>query len=253
MGNVVSIYRFPVKGLSAEALQSVRLEPGRMLPHDRRFGILQGTAARRIDACDRDWKRKANFLQLAMIEKLAQLETRFNADSEILQVWRKGRNVASGKLTDMNGRTVLEQFFAAFLAKESPGQPRIVECVDQPYSDTNRPFVSIINLESVRDLERVVGAPVDPVRFRGNILIEGVPAWSELGWIGRRIRIGGAVLEIAERIGRCAATNVDPETGMRDLAIPRDLRHGYGHEDCGVYALVAEGGEVMAGDEVALL
>ncbi|UUX51429.1 MOSC domain-containing protein [Nisaea acidiphila] len=250
MGKVSQIYRFPVKGMTGESLESVPLEAGRMLPNDRRFGILHGASARRVEAGDRDWKPKANFLQLALHEKLAQLEARFDEASEVLQIWRKGRNVSSGKLSDVNGRTVLEQFFAAFMAKESRGQPRIVESGEQPYSDVKVPFVSIINLESVRDLERVVGRKVDPMRFRGNILIEGVPAWEEFTWVGKKVRIGDAEVTVAERIGRCAATNVDPATAERDLTIPRDLQNGFGHTDCGIYVDVTSSGTIKVGDPV---
>jgi MOSC domain-containing protein len=253
MGKISAIYRFPVKGMTGGSLESVPLEAGRMLPSDRRFGILHGAAARRAEAGDRDWKAKANFLQLAQAEKLAQLEARFDDESEILQIWRKGRNVASGKLTDVNGRTVLEQFFAAFMTKESRGQPRIVESGDQPYSDVKVPFVSIINLESVRDLERVVGQPVDPLRFRGNLLIEGVPAWEEFTWVGKTVKIGAAEIRVAERIGRCPATNVDPATAQRDLTIPRDLQNGFGHTDCGIYVDVTGSGTISVGDGITVL
>ena len=251
MKKISAIYRFPVKGMSGESLDNVQLQAGHMLPNDRRFGILHGASARRAEAGDRDWKAKANFLQLAQAEKLAQLEARFDEKSEILQIWRKGRNVASGKLTDVNGRTVLEQFFAAFMTKESRGQPRIVESGDQPYSDVNLPFISIINLQSVRDLERVVGQPVDPLRFRGNLLIEGVPAWEEFSWVGKRVKIGDAEIRVSERIGRCPATNVDPATAERNLTIPRDLQNGFGHTDCGIYADVTGSGVIKIGDAIS--
>lgn len=253
MGEISAIYRFPVKGMTGESMQTVPLEAGHMLPNDRRFGILTGAAAKRVEAGDRDWKPKAQFLQLAQVEKLAQLEARFDDSSEMLQIWRKGRNVSSGKLTDVNGRTVLEQFFAAFMAKESRGQPRIVESGGQPFSDVDVPFVSLINLESVRDLERVVGRKVDPLRFRGNFLIEGVPAWEEFTWLGKTLRIGEAEFSVAERIGRCAATNVDPATAERDLTIPRDLQNGFGHTDCGIYVEVVKAGTVSVGDTIAPL
>jgi len=52
---------------------------------------------------------------------------------------------------------------------------------------------------------------------------------------------------------RCAATEVDPDTGIRDLEIPRTLMKTYGHADCGVYAEVIAGGEIAAGDTVRVL
>jgi uncharacterized protein len=67
------------------------------------------------------------------------------------------------------------------------------------------------------------------------------------------LRIGAAELVVEARIGRCAATNVDPDSGQRDLTVPRDLRRGFGHDDCGVYARVTVGGRVTPGDTVTVL
>ena len=47
---------------------------------------------------------------------------------------------------------------------------------------------------------------------------------------------------------RCAATEVDPDTGIRDVAVPRTLMDNFGHADCGVYAEVIAGGEIAVGD-----
>ena len=73
-------------------------------------------------------------------------------------------------------------------------------------------------------IEDMVGAPVHPLRFRGNVYVEGWPAWSELDLVGKELRIGrDARLKVVKRIVRCAATNVDPETGIRDLEVPKAL------------------------------
>ena len=107
--------------------------------------------------------------------------------------------------------------------------------------------MSIINLASVAAIEGMVGAPVHPLRFRGNVYVEGWPAWSELDLVGKELKISrDARLKIVKRIVRCAATNVDPDTGIRDLEVPqsaaahtrsrqlRDLcRGGRGRGDCG--------------------
>ena len=63
--------------------------------------------------------------------------------------------------------------------------------------------------------------------------------------LGKRARLG-----IIKRIVRCAATNVDPDTGIRDLSIPETLMRSFGHADCGVYGEVVEGGEIAVGDEL---
>jgi hypothetical protein len=113
--------------------------------------------------------------------------------------------------------------------------------------------VSIINLASVAALETSAGAPVHPLRFRGNLHVGGWPAWREFDFLNSEIMIGPiARLKIVKRIVRCAATEVDPDTGIRDLAVPRTLMDNYGHADCGVYAEIIQAGSIAIGDRVAI-
>lgn len=244
---ISSIVRYPVKGLSGEPLERVLLAAGRGLPLDRRWAIAHG-GAKRLDPTAPEWKPKGFFLQLMANEKLAALDTALDPDSNVLEIFRNGRRVCRGDLGDPAGRAVIEEFFAAYLGRQARGQPRVFEATDFTYSDTKESFVSLINLASVRDVERVVGAPVDAARFRGNMMIEGLDPWAENDWVGRRFAVGGALVEIAQRTGRCAAVDVEPGTGLRAGAMTQDLRAALGHSDCGVYATVIEGGEVARGD-----
>lgn len=242
------IVRYPVKGMSAEALDSVALSPGEGLPHDRRFALAHASA--NFDPLAPEWLAKTNFLMLMRDEKLAQLQTHFDPESGMLTVRRGGRVVSRGNITTPIGRTLIEQFFAAFLKGSLRGNPRLVEAPGHMFSDTREKFVSLINLASVRDLERVVGQAVDPLRFRGNLCFEGAEPWEEFDWVGRDVRIGDTLLRVEKRIGRCAATNVDPASGARDLNIPVALQKGYGHKDLGIYARVVKGGRIAVGEKV---
>lgn len=89
--------------------------------------------------------------------------------------------------------------------------------------------------------------PVDPRRFRANVLLGGLAPFEEFRLIGRRIASGDAVIEIAERIERCIATTVEPETGLRNIEIPLLLRRNFGHIDCGVFGRVVRGGRIAPG------
>lgn len=191
---------------------------------------------------------KTNFLMLARNERLARLRTQFDETTGVLTIQRDGKTVANANITETAGRTVIEQFFAAYMAEESRGAPKFVEAPGHMFSDTAAKVVSIIGLESVRDVERVVRAPVDPRRFRANLYVEGGRAWQEFDWPGKEIRVGTARLRVTKKIDRCAATNVDPETGQRDLNIPLALQRGFQHIEVGVYAEVLEGGTIALGD-----
>ena len=134
------------------------------------------------------------------------------------------------------------------------GPPKILHADGHSFSDVARKVVSIINLASVAAVEDMVGAPVDPLRFRGNVYVEGWKAWSELDQVGKELAIGrNARLKVVKRIVRCAATNVDPGTGIRDLKIPKALMHHLGHGDCGIYAEVVAGGEIAAGNAIEIV
>ncbi|MCR9073783.1 MAG: MOSC domain-containing protein [Alphaproteobacteria bacterium] len=247
---VTSIHRYAVKGLSAERLEAVDLVADRLIPFDRRFAIAHGSAP--VDQAAPEWHSKAHFLQVMSVPKLAALETEFDDATTTLEIRRNGRQIARGDLTSRTGCTVIEQFFAAYAKSELRGAPKVVDLGARGYTDVDAPYLSIINLASVRDLERVVGKTVDPMRFRGNLLVDGLRPWEEMEWVGRRLTIGTATLQAEEIIGRCAATNVDPTTGQRDLTIPHDLQRGFGHTDCGVYVRVTGGGRIAADDTVIL-
>jgi uncharacterized protein YcbX len=250
MASVAALYRYPVKGLSAAPLAEVELAPGQALPWDRAFALAHGST--RFDPARPEYLPKRSFLQLMTDERLAALQTSFDPATGVLSIVRDGRQVARGSITQASGRMVIEQFFAAWMRQETRGQPRLVHSPGHVFSDVHAPVVSVINLASVKDLERVVGRPLDPLRFRANIYLDDLPAWSEFGWLGRSLAVGAAHLAVETRIDRCAATNVDPATCLRDVNIPGALQRGFGHGDFGVYARVTGGGMVRAGDPVSL-
>jgi MOSC domain-containing protein len=250
---ISAIYRYPVKGLSPERLQSVALTPGRCVPHDRRFAI--ALPSTRFDPEQPEWLSKTHFVMLMRDEKLAQLRTRFDDKTSALRVERDGATVLRESLADAEGRRRAGAFFDEFLAGEVEGPLRVVEAPGHTFADARRKpnattdqYVSLINLASIAALEQSIGAPVAPLRFRANVYFEGVPAWGELDWPGSEIVVGGARLRVIAAITRCAATQVNPATAARDLDIVGGLQRGFGHNLMGIYAEVTEGGEVAQGD-----
>ena len=247
--HVSAVYTYPVKGLNGTSLEQANLRPGATIKWDRSFAICLGNAE--FDPENPVFMPKTKFLNLARHEKLATLEVQFDADSGILTIFRDGKQVARGKLLERIGRQMLEQFFAAYMADDMLGSPHILHGNRHSFSDVPEKCLSLINLASVRDLERVIGRPVDPLRFRGNVYIEGLEPWAELQWKGKDIWIGEEVqLGGLDPIGRCAATNINLETANRDLNIPQTLMQAFGHSDCGIYAEVISGGKLSAGDTI---
>lgn len=243
---IQSIYRYPVKGLSPESLPGVRLEAGQTLPADRKYAIENGPSG--FDPAAPAYLPKTRFLMLMRDERLAALDTRYDDATRTLVINGEGRELARGDLSTPEGRLAIEAFFRRFMPGELRGPPKVLQAEGHSFSDVSAKVVSIINLASVAAVETILRAPVHPLRFRANLYVDGWPAWHEFDLLGQELAIGAARLKVTKRIMRCAAVNVDPDTGMRDLAIPDALLRTCNHVDCGIYARVIEGGEIARGD-----
>jgi uncharacterized protein YcbX len=246
---VLSIYRYPVKGLSPEPLQKAALSVGETVAGDRLYAIENGPSG--FDQAAPRHAPKARYLMLMRNERLALLRTRFEDDNHTLIIESDSREAARGDLRTLEGRASIERFFVRFCATELRGPPKLLNAPGFSFSDVARKVLSIINLSSIAAIEDAVGAPLHPLRFRGNVYVSGWAPWREFELLGQEVAIGsGARLKIVKRIVRCAATNVDPDTGMRDLAVPETLMRTFGHADCGVYGEVVKAGEISVGDEL---
>jgi len=250
-----AIYHYPVKSLSGQSLQMADLSAGAGLPHDRQYALAPGTL--QTDGTTSDWIPKNNFLVLQKYERLAALETVFDPDTHVLTINRGGRQVARGDLRTKIGCSLIEDFFMAFMGPETMTKrgPRIKiirATVDQSLEDQPRRLLSIINLATVRDIERVVGSEINPRRFRGNLYVDtGIP-WQEFSWLGRELTIGNARLRIVARTGRCAATHVNPTTARRDINLLKSLQQNFSHTDCGIFAEVACNGRIAVGEPLGV-
>jgi uncharacterized protein len=250
---LTAIYRYPVKGLSPEALPRVSLTEGACLPDDRRFAVALGTTA--FDATQPKWLPKTCFAMLMRDERLAALATRFDAASGRLSIARGGQVLLEAPIGEPEGGRRVAQFLEEFLAGTVAGPLRVVAAPGHAFADARRKpgattdqYVSLINRASICALEAAIGSPVDPLRFRANLYFDGVPAWRELEWQGGEIAIGEARLRAVSAITRCAATEVNPETATRDLQIVAALERHFGHNLMGIYAEVAAGGDIAIGD-----
>jgi uncharacterized protein YcbX len=247
---IETIYRYPVKGLSPQALDRTGLSPGATLPADRLYAIENGPSG--FEPKAPAYFPKAHFLMLMRNERLAALRTDFDETSHVLVIHSEGREAVRGDLRTKEGRLAIEAFFRRFMPAELRGPPKVLRGENHSFSDVAKKVVSIINLASVAEVEAAIGAPVNPLRFRGNLYVSGWPAWREFELMGSALAIGTARLKVVKRIARCAATEVDPATGFRDLKVPRALMDNFGHADCGIYAEVVAGGEIAAGDTIGL-
>ncbi|HBF52557.1 MAG TPA: MOSC domain-containing protein, partial [Afipia sp.] len=218
---------------------------------DRRYAIENGPIG--FEPANPKYFPKIRFLMLMRNERLAGLQTRFDDASNTLTIEYNGAEAARGNLETPEGRAAIETFFAENFSPELKGPPKVLSAPGHSFSDVAAKVVSIINLASVAAIETIVGQPVNPLRFRGNLYVSGWPAWHEFDLLEKELTIGDTRLKVIKRIVRCAAVNVDPVTAERDLNIPHALMQMFDHADCGVYAEVIAGGTIAAGDTITEL
>ena len=241
---VSEIRRYPVKSLGGEALTSTKLEPGHGIAGDRRYALMPAAGGEPAPG----WRPKTQCVVLVRNETMVRLGARYDDGSGRIVISKGASEVARGAVETPADRARLEAMIDAELAADVGTAMKLAAAGSAGMiGDVNEPFVSLINLASVRELGAALGAEVDPVRFRGNLHLEGVPAWAESGWPGRRFAVGDAVVEVVEPIGRCAATEVNPDTTQRDLHIMKGLAKNFGHTRMGAYAIVVSPGAIAPG------
>jgi uncharacterized protein YcbX len=242
--------------LTPESLDHATLTPGRCIPWDRAFALAQGDAA--FDPSNPAWVPKTNFMCLVRNTAIAGLKTRFDETAQAFLITTPAGETISANPTTQAGQAVLTEFFTAYLGPEARygaenRAPRFYHVADHSFCDHRTQVISLIGLGSLRALEQAVGERRDKRRFRANIYIDDIAPWAEFGWLGQTLAIGETTMIVQERIDRCMATAVNPDTAMRDANPVQELRANFGHVDLGIFAEVLTGGEIRPGDQITVI
>ena len=129
------LYRYPVKGLTAEALESAEVEAGGCIPWDRAFALAQGDSG--FDPAAPQWLQKQNFMCLMRNARIAALFSFFEPRTGMLAIRAPdGSAVVENALTEA-GRERISAFLAGYLGEEARGAPHF-EYVPATASATSR-------------------------------------------------------------------------------------------------------------------
>lgn len=243
---VAQLWRYPIKAHGSESIESVELTKGRTLPGDRQWAVAHEAAK----ADGSEWVPCANFSRGAKAPALMAIRARSEADGRLTLSHPDLRDLLFDPRTE--GAALID-WSAPLIPDDRAQSARLVGVPGRGMTDTDFPSISLLSLPSLSELSGHAGTDLSPLRFRGNIWFDDGPAWAEWDLIGKRLRIGDAVLEVRERITRCRATMSNPETGRIDVGTLDLLESHYDHRDFGVYLTVEEGGRIAVGDRIELL
>lgn len=247
---LAKIYRHPVKSLGEEELESVELAPGRPLPWDRTWAIGHGRTGWRPGRSP--WEGSGNFVTQTYVPRLAQVSAALDEASGRLTLRHPDRPDLTVAPGTPEGDAALSDWAAPLAEGTAWRGPFSVCRAPVAFTDFEESHLSIASIASRRALEDLAGQPLEPIRFRMNLWLDGLAPWEDLELVGRKLEIGEVRLRVIDRVARCNATAANPATGARDLAVPALLKRNFGHSDFGVYAQVVRGGSLRRGQAVRL-
>lgn len=259
IGTIESLWRYPVKSMRGEEMAEIFL----------------GFAGVFGDRCYafKDTAARAGFpyLNANVQQEMLQFQPRFRYPERTAQPpnLKEAKAIAPGvTFADANAEDLHLDVIAPSGETFAVDDPRLIRMLKRNLSEKHqlslvrsdraltdcRP-VSLIGLETVRQIEAELGAPLDKRRFRANIYLDFASGkgFAEDDLTGRRVRVGAkAELMILERDPRCKMISLDPETGEHNPQVLRKVAQA--HEAyAGVYCAVLVEGTVKTGDSVEVL
>jgi len=256
---VAALYRYPVKGFTPEECDSLTvLDTGR-IAGDRVLGVRFANAGATGDA----WGTKHEFVALVNTPGLARLQVKFDHRSMRLRVSSGEEVLADGALAD-GGReriaAAIERYVLELDENPLSSHPerlplRIVgDGLTPRYQDDASGCITLHGRASLDATAAAAGvADLSEHRFRSNIAVDGVVAWDEQTWMGKKIRIGEVEFEAVKAKTRCLATHANPVTGERDAPIMKTLLQAFPREKP-TFAIAmitsGRGGTIRVGDSV---
>lgn len=239
MPRVTALYRHPIKGLTPESVDSLRVQPDGRVAGDRVLAFRFADAATPEDRDGLAYWPKAKGLALQDFPAVAALRTSYDDDRRLVRIEHAGSVLVEGGL-DEAGRADLADAVADFVLAtpegrrlRRPGRLPLVLVGDgmtSQFQDRARGYISVHSKESVTALGDALRMTIDDRRFRSNIVIEGVPAWAELEWADR-VHVGAVEFETQGPIVRCLATHANPDSGIRDAKVLTTLTDAVGQSE----------------------
>lgn len=249
--SLAEIYRHPVKSLGQESLTTSHLEAGKPMPFDRAWAVAHGGSE--WEPKTPQWLNCRQFVTQRNVAEMARTSVVYDEGTGTLTLSHPLRPDLAVKPAHEDGAEALTEWLAPLSDQKQPGPYRLASAPGIAFTDGDICHLSLASIASRIDLSERADQPLQAIRFRMNLWVDGMEPWEELSLEGRELEIGEARLKLLFPCERCNATNANPDTGTYDTQIPPLLRKTFGHMDFGMNAQVTQGGTVKLGDQVRLL
>lgn len=248
---IVRIRRYPIKSLGGEDIARTPLRAAQRLPGDRIWAMLTEGGERHAGPgpTPTRWLPKSCFLRGAASAALQAISGGWGEGASEGMITLRHPDLAPLRFDPQTEGDRLLDWVRPLWPQDRPAPTRLVRG-PTGWTDVSQPWLSILSLSSLRDLEARLGMALEIERWRANLWVDGWEPYAEREMIGRILNVNGVELRVTEAIGRCPATSANSLTGQIDIDMPAALQAEFGHSDFGIYAEVVTGGEIALNDEM---
>jgi uncharacterized protein YcbX len=248
---IENLFYCPVKSISFTDSHSLKVLKNKGICNDRIFAFVYNLDSNNIKIFQNhpQLRKLNNFVTLKNSPELNQYNFILYQNKLILR--KKSEEIISVDPYSKNEQIILSNKISQLLKKNK----KINFLIDKmnPFFDTMpNNSISLINKNSINDLENKILTNIEFQRFRGNIYISGPKAWEERNWLGKTIKINNVNFLVSDEIPRCSATNLKPNTDNITINLPNKLKKTYDHNNMGVYLIPLSDGEISIDNEINL-
>ena len=253
MKNIIvkKLFFCPIKSLSFNESKSFKIISNLGIENDRCIAFTRGLDKNLAEQFNESKTRNLNsFLTLKNSPFLKKYNFLFDSKNKIIRLYADKKEIINCNIENRDHIIKIEKFIEN-LDRKIKKPIHLIYNKEFPYFDTTpEASVSMINLNTIRDLENKIKKKINFERFRGNILIDNLNAWQEFEYINKMINIGEVQFKVDSKIPRCATTNINPNNYNLDINLPNTLIKKYGHKDFGVYLIPKNSGFIKVNDKI---
>ena len=251
---IISIHYCPVKTLSFQTIKSCNIKKNFGIRNDRIFAFSRGINLEQAKKYEKNPNERKlnNFLTL----KNSPVLNKYNfiyEKSKLTLILKNKELISIDPDNQENFSLISEKILELETSLIKP--IFFLKNSDFPFYDTTSSnnvmnSISLININSIKDLEKKINKKLEIQRFRGNFYVDGIKAFEERNWINKVIKINNIPFKVQSHIPRCIAINLKPKTDDNSLNLLQSLKKNLNHFDMGIYLTALEDGIINEGDKI---
>ena len=251
MLKIENLFYSPVKSISFIESSSLDVVKDKGIDNDRIFAFVQNiNSSEVINLLNEPKSRKLNnFVTLKNTPELNKYNFIYIKEKLILK--EQSKEIISIDPYSENGKKLISKKISQ-LTNKSKKIDFLMDKIN-PFFDT-MPYnsISLINKNSINDFEKKISTKIEFERFRANIYMNGLQAWEERKWIGKIIEINNIKFEVTDEIPRCSATNLQPNSDIVTINLPRQLKKLYDHINMGIFLIPQNNGTISVDNKIII-